>query len=328
MGSVRFRGRGSKAVSQAIGMVLAIATLGTVAEMGRTQGSSEPHQDPSLIDLERGLAEFREAQVQTLLEGYRQRRPVQWRGDRDPWLLENAMQIRDPFVAALEQEYGAPIGYKAALVNPAVRSRFNATQPIRGLFFPNMLYPSGTPLSVSVATRPLVEGDILVRVGDAAALRRARTDDEIWAALDAVIPFIEIPDLIYTRRSIIDARAIAAANGGARAGWMGDPVPMTLKDWKNLSQVQVQMTTTVRGETTTRTVALGQGLGMEPVAVVRWLRDELGQDGIEIKDGDVLSLGTVLPPVPAWLGMEISVRYMGLGEGDGAIVLGRFMESQ
>ena len=220
--------------------------------------------------------------------------------------------------------------------NPAVRSRFNAANPIRGVFFANMLQPSGTPIPISVATRPLVEGDILVRVGDGDALQKARTDDEILAALDAVIPFIEVPDLIYSAESSIDARAIAVANAGARTGWVGYPIPMTLKDWQTLSQVSVHLTLKTGSTTTTRTTPLGQGLGMEPAAVVRWLRDGLrdglrdnlrrsrGQSPLPLKRGDILSLGTLLPPVPAHPGMEISLRYLGLGPGQGAIVYGRF----
>ncbi len=312
------------------GLVLgaAIATLSASPTLGITP--VPPGQNPAVNRAKEQLEPSWEQVAQGLIEGYRQRRPVPW-GDRK-WSPEHIQQIRDRFLMALEQDHGLPIGYKAALVNPAVRSRFNAanpsfnaTTPIRGVLFANMLRPSGTPIPVSIATRPLVEGDILVRVGDAAALRQARTDDEILAALDAVIPFIEVPDLIYSAESSIDVRAIAVANAGARTGWVGYPVPMTLKDWQTLSQIPVQMTVRTHSATTTRTIPLGKGLGMEPAAVVRWLRDGLRDERQEdLKRGDILSLGTLLPPQPAQPGMEISLRYLGLGTGRGAIAYGRF----
>ncbi|MGD1938609.1 MAG: hypothetical protein ACFCA4_13785 [Cyanophyceae cyanobacterium] len=206
-----------------------------------------------------------------------------------------------------------------------MRSRFSASGPIRGIFFGNMLRPSGVPIPVSAGTRMLVEGDILVRMRDAQALQRARTDDEILAALDAVIPFIEVPDLIYSADSTINAQAIATANAGARTGWVGYPVSMTAENWRSLSTVQVAMQTTVGRQSQTRTVSLEKGLGMKPAAVVRWLRDELRRSRIIPKRGDILSLGTLLPPMPAQPGMAISLRYLGLGSGNGAIIFGRFM---
>ncbi|MEM1426542.1 MAG: hypothetical protein AAGF75_08335, partial [Cyanobacteria bacterium P01_H01_bin.130] len=287
------------------GLVLgaAIATLSASPALGITP--TPLVQDLAAVRAKEQLEPGWEQVAQGLIDGYRQRRPVPW-SDRK-WLPEHIQQIRDRFLRALEQDHGAPIGYKAALVNPAVRSRFNAanpsfnaTTPIRGVLFANMLRPSGTPIPISIATRPLVEGDILVRVGDGEALRQARTDDEILAALDAVIPFIEVPDLIYSAESSIDVRAIAVANAGARSGWVGYPIPMTLQQWQTLSQVPVQMTVRTHSATTTRTVPLGKGLGMEPAAVVRWLRDGLRDELREnLKRGDILSLGTLLPPQPA-----------------------------
>ena len=312
---------------------MAIATLGTPPTLGITPTLVGRDLAPIRAQTQRPLPLSLEQQTDALINGYRQRHPVPW-SDRK-WLPEHIRQIRDRFLMALAQDHGRPIGYKAALVNPAVRSRFNATTPIRGIFFATMLQPSGTPIPVSVATRPLVEGDILVRVGDGEALRQARTDDEILGALDAVIPFIEVPDLIYSAESSIDARAITIANAGARTGWVGYPIPMTLKDWQTLSQTPVHMTLKTGSTTTTRTIPLGQGLGMEPAAVVRWLRDELrgdlrrsrSQSPIPLKRGDILSLGTLLPPVPAQPGMEITLRYLGIGPGQGAIAYGRFEQT-
>lgn len=316
-----------------LGVALAIAaSFGSGAALGRGPGTlghplaaARAKEQVGLPRSPKTVNQSWEQQAQALIDGYRQHHPVQW-SDR-PWSPVQVNQIRDHFLAALARDHGAPIGYKAALVNPAVRSRFNATEPIRGVLFSNMLRSSGLPMAVSVATRPLVEGDLLVRVGDGEALQRARTDDEVLSALDAVIPFIEVPDLIYSPESQIDASAIAAANAGARTGWVGYPVAMTLREWQALPQVQVQMTMKTGSETMTRIVSLGDGLGMEPAAVVRWLRDELRRSRLLLERGDILSLGTLLPPVPPQPGMEISLRYLGIGEGKGAIVYGRFSET-
>ncbi len=56
-----------------------------------------------------------------------------------------------------------------------------------------MLLPSGSIVPANFGARPLFEGDLIVRVGSD-AINDATTRQEVLAALDAVIPFIELPD--------------------------------------------------------------------------------------------------------------------------------------
>lgn len=49
-----------------------------------------------------------------------------------------------------------------------------------------------------------------------------------------------------------------------------------------------------------------------PLNAVLWLIDDLRRSGIRLKAGDVLSLGTFSPPLPARAATFVSVRYIGL----------------
>jgi 2-keto-4-pentenoate hydratase len=59
--------------------------------------------------------------------------------------------------------FGAAVGSKAGLTNPAVQERFSADQPVRGLLFEGMRLTSGATVDAAFGVRPLFEADMLAR---------------------------------------------------------------------------------------------------------------------------------------------------------------------
>jgi hypothetical protein len=95
----------------------------------------------------------------------------------------------------LEKALGKPvIGYKAGLTNPAVQQRFQTDQPVWGRLYDGMIQPNGSAFEAAFGARPLYEADMLVRVSGT-AINQARTPADVLAAIDQVIPFVELPDL-------------------------------------------------------------------------------------------------------------------------------------
>lgn len=107
--------------------------------------------------------------------------------------VTEAEQVRDRFIERLIPILGQSIGYKAGLTNKTAQERFNISHPLRGILLEQMLLPSGSIVPANFGARPLFEGDLIVRVGSD-AINDATTRQEVLAALDAVIPFIELPD--------------------------------------------------------------------------------------------------------------------------------------
>jgi 2-keto-4-pentenoate hydratase len=103
-------------------------------------------------------------------------------------------QVQVMVVRRLREDLGPVVGYKAALTSPAAQQRFNLNHPLYGFLLDKMLLDSGDSLPADFAVTPMAEGDLMVRVKDA-SINQASTDAELLAALDAVIPFIELPDL-------------------------------------------------------------------------------------------------------------------------------------
>src|SRR5687768_15401300 len=115
----------------------------------------------------------------------------------------------------LELQLGRPVGYKAGLTNPAVQKRFNADAPVWGTLYAPMMLNSGASVDAAFGARPLFEADMLVRIGSA-AVNRAKTPEDVLAAIDQVIPAIELPDLVVQAPGQLNGAGITAINVGAR----------------------------------------------------------------------------------------------------------------
>jgi 2-keto-4-pentenoate hydratase len=154
------------------------------------------------------------------------------------------------------------------------------------------------------------EGDLMVRVGSA-AINDATTQEEALAGLDAVIPFIELPDLMFAKGVEMTAPAIAAINVGARLGVMGTAIPLDpAQDWlRRLGEFELVIL-----DAQDQVLAEGKGSNLlgHPLNVVLWLKDALAEKDIRLEKGDLLSLGTVTRLFPVQAGTRITARYTGL----------------
>ncbi len=215
--------------------------------------------------------------------------------------------IQRQFEQLLEAEHGAPVGYKAGLTNPVVRQQFGADAPLRGTLFGRFLLEGGAEVSASFGARPVVEADLLVVVRSS-ELMKAKTRAEALAGLSAVVPFIELPDLVAADPKTLKATGIQAINVGARLGVRGRPVTEFTEASLGAMAVTLERDGAVVAE------GRGSDLMGHPLDVVLWLVESLAADGRALKAGDILSLGTLGRPVPPVAGATFTARYSGLGD--------------
>ena len=213
----------------------------------------------------------------------------------------------------LGMQFGEPVGYKAGLTNPAVQKRFNATAPVWGTLYASMLLPNGSVVDAAFGARPLFEADMLVRVSDA-AINSAKTPEDVLRAIDQIIPFIELPDLVVQAPPKLNGAGVTAINVGARLGVLGTPiaVPATRAERYQLLDGLRDMVAIVKGDG----VELDRGKGSDvldhPLNAVVWLAQDLARHGLAMKPGDLISLGSfskLMPPKP---GLKVEVSYEGL----------------
>ena len=251
-----------------------------------------------------------DAEVSALAEAYNARTPTP---NPEGLSAADGECTRAKLNRLMTATLGAPVGYKAGLTNPAVQKRFNADAPVWGALYANMLLKNGAIVDAAFGARPLFEADMLVRVGDE-AVNRATTAEEVMRAIDQVIPFIELPDLVVQAPGKLNGAAITAINVGARLGVLGTPltVPATRAERYQLLDALRDMVPIVRGDG----VELDRGKGSDvlehPLNAVVWLAKDLARDGRALKKGDLISLGSfskLMPPKP---GLVVEVVYEGL----------------
>ena len=221
---------------------------------------------------------------------------------------------RAKFNARIAPRLGKVVGYKAGLTNPAVQKRFGTDKPVWGKLYEGMVQPSGATIDAAFGARPLFEADMLVRV-KSAAVNQARTPMEVLEAIDQVVPFIELPDLLVQAPPKLNGAGVGAINVGARLGVAGQPlaVPVLRAERYALLDALQNMQVTL---TDAQGAVLGRGKGSDilehPLNAVVWLAQALQQEGIALQPGDLVSLGSFSPLLPPKPGLAVTATYEGL----------------
>jgi 2-keto-4-pentenoate hydratase len=100
---------------------------------------------------------------------------------------------------------------------------------------------------------------------------------------------------------------LTAINTGARYGVMGPSI--AIEDIGDLNQCEVGIVYDDRSHLKTGRCSALMG---SPVNVIRWLRDKLLVMGYPLKQGSLLSLGSLTTPIPIKKG-RLTAVYTGLG---------------
>ena len=261
-------------------------------------------------------AELRNDVVQMVAD-FEARNPM--RGFLHDMPLSAACYWQDVFVDAAEAHMGGVVGYKTGGHDPGPGFPIFPLNGIRGAILEGMLRPSGTTLSLDETRRGFLEADFAVRVGDA-SINTADTDMELLSALDAIVPFAEIPDPYYEdgTRSI---NGTIAANMGSRYSYYGEAVPIEANQlWLDRLDSFTFAVHNEHGDELNRGSIDGW---YRPLSVIRWLRDSLVEGGKRLEPGDLLSLGNIgiihqlhegSPRGPAYPHNEFTLSYYGLGD--------------
>ncbi len=221
-----------------------------------------------------------------------------------------AAEVQRMLILTLRPRFGEIAGYKAALTSPAAQQRFGVDGPLAGVLLENMFTSTGSIVDRAAFVRPVLEADLLVRVGDA-AINDARNEDEVLAALSEVIPAIEIADLMYADPAVIDGPAITAINAGARLMVAGPNIALSATGETRDRLARFTAGVVDQGGAVI-TGGDGAALMGHPLGAALWLKNEVLRQGYRLKPGDLLSLGSLGAPVPL-SGLErVTATYEGL----------------
>lgn len=202
--------------------------------------------------------------------------------------LADGVCHQDILLSSMKDVYGDVVGYKAAATSAGAQKQLGLDGPVLGVFFEEMLLPDGSTIAVDDGARLIFELDLLVRVADP-ALADATTQDEALSGIDAVIPFIELGDLMAAKGAAITGPLVQAMNAGARFGVMGSPVAidgLTAETFAASTGVLTKDGAVVAEAPAT--ALLGH-----PLDAVLWIAAATKARGMELKAGDLLSLGSL-----------------------------------
>jgi 2-keto-4-pentenoate hydratase len=246
-----------------------------------------------------------EAIAQKLADNYFNKTPITQ--NLPPLKIKEAQQIQEQFIRKISTKHGKIIGYKAGLTNSNVQKIFNINEPIRGTLLEKMLLPSGAIVNAKFGAIPMVEADLIVRV-KSEKINTAKTLQEILNNLDAIVPFLELPDLGYQPQLKLSATELIAINAGARLGIIGKPIELQpSKQWlKKINNIKV-----IIFDKDNKQIATGnsQELLGNPLKVVLWIKNSLKSEGKTLKKGDLLSLGSMTTMIPVTTGQTIRLQY-------------------
>lgn len=237
------------------------------------------------------------AQANALARAYREAAPLSATAlDGLPRQMDAAYALQRAYVRLLGEQLGPVAGYKAALTNPVQMRRFGLRQPLLGRLLQGTLRPDGVQLRRPLGAHPAIEGDLLVRVASR-RINQARTPAEVLPTLAGWLPFLELVDLPFPADHRLTATELVAVNCATRGGVAGALVPMAGQDPGQLRELQVVLSKGGHEVATGR----GRALMEDPLRAVLWLRDALRRQGVGLKPGDLLSLGsmTAMQPLTA-----------------------------
>ncbi|MDJ0658338.1 MAG: hydratase [Crocosphaera sp.] len=235
---------------------------------------------------------------------------------------EEAKIIQEKLINILSSSQGELIGYKAALTNPKAQETFNVSQPLLGILLENMLLPSGTKIPANFGAKPMLEGDLMVRVSSN-KINEVTTPQETLQYLDAVIPFLELPDLVYDKNIKVNGEMLTAINAGARLGVVGDVIPLNQETATNKSLKNISVTLKDKSG---QIIAQGNSNALlgDPLNVVFWIKEQLNTQGKTLKKGDLLSLGSITPLISVENRKTIVAEYEGLGKTETETIIVTF----
>lgn len=225
--------------------------------------------------------------------------------------MADALCAQERLVAVLAQPFGDQVGWKVGLTNPVIQRRFGVDRPVAGaIFFGTIRERSGAELPARFGIAPVIESDLLVRIRDEGINQAGDDPVALLRHVEAVIPFIELADLVYPPDAPWSGPLIAAINIGARYGVLGEPIPAEATP--EFAARLAAMTVILSDDQ--REIGRGPGRALlgHPLNALAFLVQDLKARGRTLRAGEYVSLGGFSAPVRPEAGRRYRVTYEGL----------------
>jgi 2-keto-4-pentenoate hydratase len=197
------------------------------------------------------------------------------------------------------------VGYKVGVTSAAMQRLIGIDSPDYGPVFASTVYADGEEIPLENFIQPKVEAEIVFVLGSRLAGPGVTTMDARRAIAGAAASMEIVDSRIEDWRiKLADTVADLASNGAVA-------ISSRLVPLEGLNPRMIGMTITRNGElldTGAGAAALG-----DPVAVVAWLANVLGQDGVALEPGHLVMTGSLHAAEPMQPGDVFRAEFDRLG---------------
>ncbi|GII86980.1 2-keto-4-pentenoate hydratase [Sphaerisporangium siamense] len=246
------------------------------------------------------------SRARALYEARATRVPIAPFTDDDPAMgMADGYAVQRDLVGMLVDDGDRVIGYKAGLTSAPMQRLFGVDTPDYGPVLASTLYADGDRVPREAFIAPKVEAEIVFRLG-AGLAGPGVTLDQARAAIADVMAGLEVVDsrIADWRIRLADTIADLASNGAVVLG--GRAVPARTVDPRLIGMVFS------RNDEVVATGAGAAALG-DPVAVVAWLANTLGEHGVALEPGHLILTGALHAAVPMNPGDRFVAEFDRLG---------------
>jgi 2-keto-4-pentenoate hydratase len=200
--------------------------------------------------------------------------------------VQAAYDVQGQYVAMLQRDAGAVVGYKIGLTSPRMQAMCGINEPICGSVLAKRVHASDVTLQRSAYGRLGLEFEIAVRLGsDVQATDQ--TAQTVRRHVEAVCAGIEVVDDRYADYAQLDVRGLIADNA-----WnAGMVLSRWVTQWPDLPALE--------GIVSVDDKILDRGFGRDvlgdPLVAVAWLANHLAARGQRLKAGQVVMTGSLIP---------------------------------
>lgn len=201
-------------------------------------------------------------------------------------------------------------GWKIAAFKAEMQRPLRTDAPIYGRVYAPFIQQAPLRLAHRELLHPVVEAELMVRLGAPLPPREAPyTADDMAPAVASLHVGIEVAECRFAHDAAFPSLAAIQADGcGSGSLAVGAPI----EGWRSLDLAALTVVLQVDGQERRRgTVETAIGHPLEPLA---WLATALSRRGIGLQAGEIVSTGTLTGMVLARAGETHLARFGDLGE--------------
>ena len=201
-------------------------------------------------------------------------------------------------------------GWKVAATTAEMQRRLRASEPTRGPIYRHLVQASPGVVPFAPLVDPIIECEIVLRLGAALPPRAEPwTAEDVQAAIAAAHGGIEVAECRFPMDALPEMPAILADGAGNGRYVLGPEIP----GWRDRDLAALPVSLEVDG------VVRRSGTGVEamghPFHVLLWLAEALRRRGQGLAAGDLVSTGTCTGMLRPKAGQRMLARF-----GDGCEV--------